>query len=170
MMLIKELQPLPSSSGLDAVMIAVKKTLQQPGVVRLVVDARQNNLEYWRSVSDDEGSEKSISYHDMLRQVGMEEYEQYVDKGENTKTPFEQMFEMFEMVEDSGCVPNFILFGAGPVEIRKWLPVSRKSKTLFGVPLYFESTLEDDVLVLCSSRIKDATAADIEYVVKVTLQ
>lgn len=168
--LIKEVQPLPDKESLDVVMAAVKKVLQQPGIVRLVVDARKDNLEYWRAVTEDEAAEKSISYHDMLRQVAMEEYDQHLEEGDSEKTPFEQLFEMFEMVEDSGCVPNFILSGADPIGIRKWLPVSRKGKSLFGIPLFFENTLEDDVLVICSSRVKEATAADIEYAVKVTLQ
>lgn len=168
--LIKEVLPLPDKESIDVVMTAVKKVLQQPGIVRMVMDARKDNLEYWRAVSDDEAAEKSISYYDMLRQVAMEEYDQYLEEGDPEKTPFEQMFEMFEMVEDAGCTPNFILSGAGPIGIRKWLPMSRKGKSLFGIPLFFEGTLEQDVLVICSSRAKEATAADIEYAVKVTLQ
>lgn len=168
--LIKEALPLPDKESVEVVLVAVKKVLHQPGIVRVVIDARKDNLEFWRVVSDDEAAEKSISNHDMLRQVAMEEYDQYLEEGEAEKNPLKQMFEMFEMVEDAGCTPNFILSGAGPVALREWLPLSRKGKSLFGIPLFYESTLEDDVLVICSSRVKEATAADIEYAVKVTLQ
>ena len=168
--LIKELHPLPDKESVDLVLSAVGKVLKQPGIVRLVVDARQDNLEYWRVVSDDEAAEKSISNHDMLRQIDMEEYDQFLEEGEEGKSPLEQLFEIFEMFEDAGVTPSFILSGASPSDIRKWVPMSRKSKTIFGVPLQLESTLGDDVLVFCGSRVKEETAADIEYAVKVTIQ
>ena len=47
--------------------------------------------------------------------------------------------------------------------------MSRKGKTLFGIPLEFDVTMESDVLVVCGSRVKEATSADIEYAVKVTI-
>jgi len=162
--LIKEILPIPDKESTELILAAVKRTLQQPGIVRLVIDARKDNMEYWRQVSDDEAAEKSISFHDALRQVEMEEYEY-----DSEKSPFQQMFEVLEMIEDAGCLPSHVISGAGPIVLRKWIPLSRKAKMLFGIPLHFEGTLEDDVMVVCGSMEKEATASDIEYAVKVTL-
>lgn len=167
--LIKEVMPLADKGSVDAITAVVNTVLKQPGIVRLVIDARQDNLEFWRGVSEDEASEKSISQHDMLRQVDMEEYDQYLEDGDPPKSSYHQMFEIFEMVEDAGCSPNYILTGGSMADIRKWIPISRKTKTMFGIPVIFEGTLEDDVLIVCGSRTKEATSADIEYAVKVTM-
>lgn len=164
--LIKEVIPCPDKGSIDLILSAVKSILKQPGIVRLSIDARRDLIEYWRTVSDDEASEKAISLHDALRQVSMEEYHQEADED---KSPIERMFEMFEMVEDAGCSPSHIISGSSSVELRKWFPMSRKSRTLFGVSLHVDGTMEKDVLIICGSRDREATISDIEYAVKVTL-
>lgn len=163
--LIKEVQPISANASTDTIISAVRNILQRPGIVRLVVDARRENIEFWLGVTDEEAAEKSISIHDMLRQVTMEEYAH----PEKVTTSHEVLHEIFEMIEDAGCFPSHIITGAGPLGLRKWISMSRKSKLLFGVPIYYEGTMEKDVLVICGSYDREATAADVEYAVKVTL-
>lgn len=161
--LIKELLPVVDMNSTDAILASLKKIFQENGVVRLVIDSRHDNIEYWRVVTDSEAAEKAISFHDALRQVSMEEYTA-VDK-----TPFEQVFEIFEMITDAGCTPSHIVSGATAVDLRKWIPISHKAKTMLGIPILFEGGLAEDVLVFCGSRAIEATAADVEYAVKVTI-
>jgi len=173
--LIKEVHPLANKESVDGIVSVVRSILKQPGIVRLVVDARKDNIDYWRAVSDDEAGEKSISIHDALRQTTMEEYNPYQDNNDGDgkpgtdKLPFEQLFDMFEMIEDAGCVPSHIVFGGGPVQLRKWIDISRKAKMIFGVPITFDAQVESDVLIVCGSTEREATAADMEYAVKLTL-
>jgi hypothetical protein len=100
----------------------------------------------------------------------MEEYDGY-ENGE-PRPAYEQLFDMFDMLADAGYSPSHILVGCGMINLRKWIPkLSRKSTTIFGVPLVFSGyQMEEDVLVVCGAKIPDAaTAADIGYAIKVTL-
>jgi len=162
--LIKDALPL-STKTVDNIVGMVKKVVTQPGVVRFIVDARKDTIDFWRVASPEEAAEKSVSFRDILRTVDMEEYM----PEDSDASPFQQMFEMIEMISDAGCSPSHILSGRGPLELRKWILFSRKATTLYGVPLLFEKSMEEDVLIICGAREPDATAADIKYAVKVTL-
>jgi hypothetical protein len=160
--LVKDALPLFDKSS-ESILSMVKEVLQEPGLVRFVVDARQDTLDFWKVASEEQAAEIDVTFHDMLRKVMMEEY------SEPNKDPFHQLFDMFEMVADAGYSPSHILSGRGPLELRKWIPISRKANVLFGVPLLFEKMMESDVLVVCGSNAQEPTAADIAYAVKVSL-
>ena len=164
--LVKEILPLSDKSD-DRILQTVKTILKRPGLVRFVVDARQDTLDYWRVASEEEAAELTVTFRAVLRSVQMEEYD--ILDGNEGKTSFEQIFDMFEMVVDSGCMPSHILSGRGSIILRKWIPISRKATSIYGVPLLFEKSLEPDVLIICGAKTHDATAADIKYAVKVTL-
>jgi hypothetical protein len=161
--LIKELLPL-AAKGTEHILYAVKTILAQSGVVKFEVDARKDVIEYWRMASSEEAAEHSLSFSDALRTVELEEYE---DEGEHS--PLEQLFKIFEIIEDAGCVPTQIISGRAPLKLREWIPISRKARSVFGVPLMFGEGLEDDVLVVCGAKQWDATAEDLKFAVKVTL-
>lgn len=166
--LIKE--PIPiSSKDTETILMVVKNALSQQGVVKFTVDARKEFIDFWRVASEEEAAELGVSFDEALITVEMEEYDPFDTDQVDPKTPFQQMFDMFEMIEDSGCVPSHILFGSSPLDLRKWIPMSRKSKVLFGVPVHFLNSLEHDVLIVCGAKDTDPTAVDIEYAVKVTL-
>lgn len=166
--LVKE--PIPiSSKDTDTILMVVKSVLSQPGVVKFIVDARKDFIDFWRVASEEVAAELGVSFGEALSRVEMEEYDPYDTDKVVEKTSFQQLFEMFEMIEDAGCIPSHVLSGCGPLDLRKWLPLSRKSKTVCGVPLHFVNELEHDVLILCGAKEVDATAADILYAVKVTL-
>lgn len=166
--LIKEVFPLPDKQSVELIAASVTQILQKAGnVVRLVVDARKDNIEYWRVVSEEEAKEKSISFHDAFRQIEMEEYDPMLDGEE--KTSHVQLFEMFEIIEDAGLFPSHIVTGRPVPRLRTWLPLSRKAQTIYGVSLHIDGTMEEDVLMVCGSPEREATVADIQYAVKVTL-
>ena len=166
--LIKDAIPLQTKS-LDSIINTVKYVMGQPNVVRFVVDARKDTLDFWRVASPEEAAEKAVSFRDVLRTVSMEEYIPTSEDDQTEIGSFQQLFEMFEMVADAGCSPSHILSGCPVLELRKWISISRKSTTLYGVPLMLESSLEEDVLIICGAKEANATAADIKYAVKVTM-
>ena len=165
--LIKEAVPFSDKSS-EGVLGLVRSIIEQPGVVRFELDARRDSVSYWRAVSPEEASERSISFRDALRNVPMEEYDPRPNDGDDPSS-FEQLFEMFEMIEDAGCVPTHILIGATLPEFRQWLPIRRRSKSAFGVPILQDVSLEKDVLVVCGAEDWNATPMDITFAVKVTL-
>lgn len=166
--LVKE--PIPiSSKDTETILMVVKHALSQPGLVKFTVDARKNFIDFWRVASEEAAAELGVSFGEALSRVDMEEYDPYDTDKVGEKTSFQQVFEMFEMIEDAGCLPSHVLSGCSPLDLRKWLPLSRKSKSVCGVPLHFVGELEHDVLIVCGSKEVDATASDIQYAVKVTL-
>lgn len=162
--LIKESLPLMDKSS-SSIVHVVQEILKQPDVVRFVVDARENAVNFWRVASEEEAAERTMTFRDALRKVQMEEYSP--PPGE--KSSFEQVFDVFEMIEDAGCLPSHVLSGRGLVELRSWIPVSRRARMLYGVPLLLQADLENDVLVFCGAKTSEATPSDIVYAVKVTI-
>lgn len=160
--LIKDLFPL-TEKGTEPVIQVVRAILAQSGIVKFTVDARKDVIDCWRLVTPEEASERGTTFEEALRSATMEEY---VPEEQDALT---QIFEIFEIIEDAGCVPTQVISGRGPVELRKWIPLSRKAKSVFGVPLLFGEGVPSDVLVVCGARDWGATAEDIEYAVKVTL-
>ena len=166
--LVKE--PIPiSSKDTETVLMVVKNALSQPGVVKFTVDARKDFIDFWRVASEEAAAEMGVSFSEALSRVEMEEYDPYDTDEVGEKTSYQQVFEMFEMIEDAGCAPSHVLSGCGPIDLRKWIPISRRSKALFGVPVHFVDEIEHDVLVICGAKETDPTAAEIQYAVKVTL-
>lgn len=163
--LIKDKLPL---SGLDAESIqqTVGLVLKTADLIKFTVDSRTSMIDFWRlpGKEDAELLEVRYPFRQPLKEVEMEEYV----PPENT-TSHEQLFEMFDMIEDAGCFPVFILVGCPLPELRKWLPFPRKSKTLAGIPLLVEPELESDVLLVCGAKTREAEAIDITFAVKLTL-
>ena len=165
---IPESLPLESRSE-EAILAAVKNVVSQPGVVRFQVDAAEDAIKYWRLMSQDEADSFGISFDAALAVVDMEEYDPYSEEDESPRPSYVQLFEMFEMVEEAGFIPSFILTGRPIQKLRKWIPFSRKAKRIYGIPLHFVETIEEDVLVVCGSPYADADITDLKYAVKVTL-
>ena len=162
--LIKEPFPLADKST-ESVVQLVRTILSRGGIVKFSVDARKDVIDCWRLVSPEEASELSMTYEDALGDVIMEEF-----VPEDHHSSLEQLFGMFEIIEDAGYLPTQIISGRNAVKLREWLPMlSRKAKSLFGVPLIFGEGLPDDALVVCGSMDWGSTAEDIKYAVKVTL-
>lgn len=160
---IKDSLPLLDKST-EGILRTINAALQEPNIVRIVVDAREDVLSLWRLGTDEEKAERQMNFADILRSVGMEEY-----LPEKDKNPFEQMFEVFEILTDAGVSPSHILAGAPVPELRKWLPVSRKGLSMYGLPLLIGNGLEKDVLVVCGTKVPGGSPEDVSYAVKLTI-
>ncbi len=111
-----------------------------------------------------EVSEVASPFRAKLKEVTMEEYVQ-----EREISAHAQLFEMFDMLEDAGCFPVFILSGRSPANLRKWIPFPRRSTQLAGIPIILDPDLMEDCLLICGSKVRDAEPIDVTYVVKMTL-
>ncbi len=162
--LIKDKIPL---SGIDdeSIISSISKVLKIAHVVRINIDARTQMVDFWRFPSEHESEEETANpFRGVLKQVQMEEY--VPDANESGERQF---FGMCEILEDAGCVPVFILTGREVAQLRKWVPFPRRSSSLAGIPILANPDLNDDVLLMCGSKVRDAEPVDVAFVVKLTL-
>lgn len=165
MILIKDKIPLVAMDE-ETILAAVGIVLKNANVVRFNVDSRTGMIDFWRipNEQDAETVEVTHPFRVKLKEVQMEEY-----TPERELSNHEQLFEMFEMIEDAGCFPVFILSGRTHVNLRKWIPFPRRSTSLAGIPIRVEPDLMEDVLLVCGAKVRDAEPVDVSYVVKMTL-
>lgn len=162
--LVKDKLPL-SGSDEEGILQSISRVLKFANVVRFSVDARTGVVDFWRVPSEEESEEEIANpFRGVLKQVQMEEYDPEVNaSGER------QFFAMCEILEDAGCVPVFILTGRNLNSLRKWISFPRRSSAIGGVPVVLNPDLDNDVILLCGSKVKDAEPVDVTFVVKMTL-
>ena len=161
--LLKDSLPFRDKST-NGILQLMQQALSMNGVVRLVVDARNDEVLLWRLASKEELEARDVTFSSILRAVDMEEY-----VPEEGKSSFEQMFEVFDIIADAGRSPTHILSGASIPRLRTWIPVSRKGTSMYGLPLVLGNGLEEDVLIVCGAKSPDATPEDVSYAVKITI-
>jgi len=163
--LIKDKIPLVGMDE-ESIQKAVSMVLKNANVIKFSVDSRTSTVDFWRmpNEQDSELLEVAHPFRAKLKEVQMEEY-----VPEPTLSSHEQLFEMFEMLEDAGCFPVFILSGRTYVNLRKWISFPRKSTRLAGIPITIDPDLPEDNLLICGAKTKDAEPIDVLYVVKMTL-
>lgn len=163
--LIKDKIPL-AGTDTDSILTAVGMVLKHSGVVRFNVDARTSMIDFWRmpASEEEEALEIASPFREKLKEVQMEEY-----VPENNISSHEQLFEMFEMIEDAGCFPVFLLSGRILVELRKWISFPRRSSSLAGIPIIMNPDLMEDTILVCGAKTREAEPVDVAYVVKMTL-
>jgi hypothetical protein len=165
--LIKDKLPLLGSDE-ESLFKTLKQVLKNESPTRIDIDARTGMVSFWRQPNEEEKARDDVNpFRDVLRQVAMDEYV----PDEEGLSPHKQLFEIFDMLTDAGCIPAFILTGS--LEgLRKWITFPRRSSYLGGVPIKQIRELADtaaDTLLICGSKVRDAEPIDVEYVVKVTL-
>lgn len=163
MILIKDKLPLVATD-VEAIQQAVGMVLKTANVIKVSIDARTKMVDFWRIPNEQESESIEVAhpFRIKLKEVQMEEYD--VDL-----SPHEQLFEMFDMLEDAGCYPVFILTGRTLPNLRKWIKFPRKSSRMAGIPVTVDPDLPEDNLLVCGAPIRDAEPIDVEYVVKFTL-
>ncbi len=166
MNLIKDKLPLLGHDE-DSILKTIKQVLKSDTVTRFDVDARTGMISFWRAPSEDEKErELSNPFREIFRRVPMEEYVPDGDIGSH-----EQLFQIFDILHDAGCIPAFIVIG-NLESFRKWIKFPRRSNQLAGVPIYVVRELADtaeDALLVCGSKVRDPEPIDVDFVVKVTL-
>lgn len=165
---VAEVLPL-QGTGTAAVLSAVTKVLGRGDVLSLTVTAGDSALRYIRRATPEEAEAQSgLTYHDVVRARTLEEY--FPDEEEGPVDPYQQIFEMFAVLEDAGFVPIVLLSGRPLPELRKWVTrMSRKSKRIFGVRVVVDEGIPEDNLILCGSEGSDEGPESVQFSVKVTL-
>lgn len=163
---VEDVMPL-SGTGTEAVVMAIRKLLGRGDVMSLEVTATDSAVRYKRYATAEEAEAKaSLTYHDVVRARPMEE----LDVSTEELTPYQQMFEMFGVLEDAGYAPILLLSGRPLPKLREWLDLmSRKAKTVFGVRVLVEENIPEDNLILCGSDGADEGPESVQFSVKVTL-
>lgn len=115
----------------------------------------------------EEGSDKHLptSVHSIARRCRMEEV--VID---STKTSFNILYEMFNIIQEEGLFPGYFLIGDKAL-FQKWLSIriSALKMSLFGVPVIIQPELPEDVFLLCGADSKDPEPDDVKFSLKVTL-
>lgn len=106
-----------------------------------------------------------ISIHDVLRTNEMEEYD-----GEEGRTPVQQLWDMFSMINDKGLQAAVVVAG-NKVKFQKWLGIRlhHSRPTVFDTPFQVLGELPEDVFVICGAASRIADYDDIKYSVKGTI-
>jgi len=155
-----------SGTDTEAVLAAIKQALDKGSVLSLTVKASEPAIRFQRIATPEEAEAKSqLSYHDIIRSKPMEEYSY-----SNELSPYEQIFDMFSIVEDAGFVPAVMISGRNVIELRKWLKrLPRRAKTVYGATLIISDQIPEDNLILCGCREYNIDPESIEFSVKMTL-
>lgn len=105
------------------------------------------------------------SVHDVARKMRMEEFT--VDPSKNS---FQNLFEMFNVVQEEGFYPGYLVVGDKAV-FQKWLGIriSVNRLVLFGVPVVLQPEVPSDVFLLCGVGSRDPESDDIKFSLKATL-
>lgn len=103
--------------------------------------------------------------HAGIRNAKLEEYEVADDM-----PAFQQLFEMFRMVQEEGLEVCHIAIG-DKSKFQKWLGVRipQNNMNLFGTSITVTGEVPDDVFVVCGGPTKNADPYEIRYAVKGTL-
>ena len=149
-----------------AILSTVQQVLEHPGVTRLMIAAGEPEVKFERVATPEEIETRSkVTYHDVIRNTQMEEY----TPPEEDSSPYLQLFEMFDIIDDAGFVPMVILSGRSVPRLRKWINISRKADKLYGVKLVISPDIPDDNLIVCGGDTYVADPNNVRYSVKVAL-
>jgi hypothetical protein len=158
--------------GVDELVAAVRKIFgDNKYPQKIVLEAGAKHIYVEKLVSPLEAKENESlnpvhqTIHDGIRNAKLEEYELVSEM-----TPFQQLFEMFSMIQGEGLEVCHIAVG-DKSKFQKWLGVRipQTSMNLLGTPLTVTGEVPDDVFVVCGGPTKNADPYEIRYAVKGTL-
>lgn len=168
LVLIKEHVPY-HGKGIDELIVALRKIFSEnkyPQKLTLEAGVRYIYLE--KLVPPDDAKENetinptSQSSHDAIRNARLEEYET-----REGVTPFQQLFEMFTMIQNEGLeVCHFVV--GNKARFQKWLGlrIPQNNLNLFGTPITVTGEIPEDVFVVCGGPTKISDTYEITYTVK----
>lgn len=158
--------------GIDELIAALRKIFsdnERPQ--KIVLEAGVKHIYLEKLVSPEEAKEResiapvTANVHDAIRNTRIEEYESV-----DILPPFQQLFEMFGMVQAEGLEVCHIVVG-DKGRFQKWLGVRipQNNLSLLGTPITITGEVPDDVFVICGGPSKVADPHEIQYAVKGTL-
>jgi hypothetical protein len=155
--------------GIDELIAAVRTIFSDnKRPQKLVLEAGVRHIYLEKLVPPDEAKDSEAvspthqSIHDAIRNAKLEEYE--VRDG---MTPFQQLFEMFAMVQNEGLEVCHLVVG-DKAKFQKWLGlrIPQNNLNLLGTPITITGEIPDDVFVVCGGPTKTADPYEITYTVK----
>lgn len=161
--LIKERLPY-SGRTIDEVLNSVRIAITMKGVQRVILD---RELDYIRIERQPDVGEPSsgpgLSLNDAVRRLPEHHLAEYIPEGQ--PSPYEQVFEMFNMVLSEKLFVTHVLTGPA-AQLFKWVKVPRRAQTLLGVPVYRLEELPNTTIIICGSEDRDAEPQNIVFAVK----
>lgn len=159
--------------GIDEILDVVRKILLM-GDIQSVVLKNEEPITYQRLVRHGEEvkpSESTQSFaeltpFDIVRNVEMEEW----DPGDRVPSPQEQLLWMFvDMAVQGWSVTHILLSDTG--RFWKWLEMpsgrpARRIDSYLGARIEMDEQIPSAVFILCGSRTKHATIAEISFALK----
>lgn len=158
--------------GVDELIAVVRKIfVDNKYPQKLVLEAGVRHIYLEKLVSPSEAKENETlnpihqTVHDGIRNSKLEEYET-----DDDLTSFQQLFEMFGMVQGEGLEVCHIAVG-DKSKFQKWLGIRipQANMNLLGTRITVTGEFPDDVFVVCGGPTKNADPYEIRYAVKGTL-
>ena len=156
--------------GVDELIGAIRRIFAEPSnkfAQKIVFEVGVPHIYIEKMVPEGEAPEvPQLSMHDILRTNEMEEF----DADGEELTPIQQLWGMFEMIQDKGLQAAVIVAG-NRVKFQKWLGIRINTvrPSVFGTPFQVLGELPEDVFVVCAARSRIADVEDIQYSVKGSL-
>jgi hypothetical protein len=166
---IKEHMPY-FGKGVDELIAAIRKIFTSNKYPqKIVLEAGAKHIYVEKLVHPDEAKESEAvnpanqTVHDGIRNAKLEEYE--MDGGE--LTPFQQLFEMYSMVQGEGLEICHIAIG-NKSKFQKWLGVRipQSNMNLLGTQMTATGEIPEDVFIVCGGPSKNSDPHEIRYAVK----
>lgn len=158
--------------GVDELIAVIRKIFTDNKYPqKIVLEAGVKHIYIEKLVSASEAKESETinpvhqTVHDGIRNAKLEEYEADSEVG-----PFQQLFEMFGMVQGEGLEVCHLAIG-NKTKFQKWLGVriSQTNMNLLGTPVVVTGEVPDDVFIVCGGPTKSSDPYEIRYAVKGTL-
>lgn len=158
--------------GVDELIAAIRKIFADNRYPqKIVLEAGIKHIYLEKLVSPQEAKENESvgpvhqTVHDGIRNSKLEEYDP-----DSNLTPFQQLFEMFSMVQAEGLEVCHIAIG-DKSKFQKWLGVRipQINLNLLGTQLTVSGEFPDDVFVVCGGPTRSSDPHEIRYAVKGTI-
>lgn len=163
MVLVREKIPY-SGKGPEALLGMIRRVLAENPYTQEFTCRVGQPIEIAKLVPPDQVPVK-VNLHDALRTKKMEEH-----PFEQGKTPFQRLWDMFELVYAEGLQVCTIAVG-DKFAFQKWLGVRipQNRMSFYGTPIVHLAELPDDVFILAGAEQGDAEVSDIKYSIKGTI-
>lgn len=159
-------ETVPRPRDTTRLLTLLQKILEEEGVQSLTVDKDKDFISYSRLSPIGEAGSFVKELYEAVRNRPMEEY-----VAESKRPSLRQVADMFRMVSEEGLTVCYILAGSRD-RVSSWLELRfqrTQQPSLFGIPIYFDSNIPEDAIILCGAHTRDVYPTDIQFSVKGSL-
>ena len=155
--------------GVDELVVSLRRILSENKFTqKILIQVGVPHIYIEKLVPESEAQEMEtvkLNIHDVIRNRKLEEYD-----GDDSLKPYEQLWEMFGMVQKEGYEVCNLVAG-NKSAFQKWLGVRipQTDMRVFGTPFEVVGDIPPDVFIVCGARARDVEPDEIAYCVKGTL-